>query len=133
MLRAICAVESISVPSQSKTIRSNCCRAMRVRLVIRGGAGRILPVQLGKLCNKAPALVRPRRLKLQRLAGRRVRDLEPVRMQKHALDTGHGIRARQRLVQREIAILRVADDRQSQMSQMDAYLMGATRFQFRLE
>src|SRR5579864_4012211 len=128
MLRVICAVESIRVPSQSKTIRSNCCRAMRVRLALR-----LLVTLFGELIDEAPAVGRQGRLELQRLACGGMREPEPVSMQEHPLQARVGIRARQRLVQAKIAVFGIADDRQTQMRQVNPDLMGAPGLEFGLE
>src|SRR5438309_9208991 len=104
MLRVMCAVESISVPSQSKTIRSNCSLAMRCRL--RGG-----PISsFIELRDEAAAFGGHWRLELQRRAGGRMRELKPVRVQEHAFQTRSGVGARQRLVQRKVSVFGIAHD-----------------------
>src|SRR5260370_34178074 len=116
MLRVMCAVESISVPSQSKTIRSNCCRAMRIRFV----------AQFSELVEEVPAFGRQRRVELQGLAGCRMREAQPMRMQEHPLERRPRVRSGKRLVQGEVAVFRVAGDAQPEMREMDPDLMRAT-------
>ncbi|SQC03335.1 Uncharacterised protein [Clostridium sporogenes] len=54
-------------------------------------------------------------------------------MQEHPFQRRLRVRARQRLVQCEIAILGVAGDRQAEMREVHPDLMGPTRFEFRFD
>src|SRR5687767_4305195 len=94
MQRTISAVESNSVPSQSKTIRSKS----------RGMSG--LDSQSGE---EVLAILRQRRLQLETAAVGRMVERQPARMQEHAPEAQR--RARHHAVQREVSVLVVADDR----------------------
>src|SRR5687767_15151465 len=106
------AAESISVPSQSKTRRSK---------------------RLGISCNnrleKCGQVLCERCFVCHALTRLRMRDAEPGRMQKHALQS----LARKPLVQIEVSVLVVPRDRKPEMREMYPDLVGAAGFQFRFE
>src|SRR4051794_8642396 len=96
--------ESMSVPSQSKTMRSN-----------RLGIGCIQPL------DESGELRRERRFESDCRGRNRMSHRQPARVKKHALQA----LARERLVQIDIAVLVVARDRMSDMREMYPDLVGA--------
>src|SRR5690606_5564036 len=109
------AAESISVPSQSNTIRSK-----RSAMAL---------LRCAQPIDEALQLLRQRRLDGQGLARQRVGELQLRRMQEHALQP----LAFEPLVEREVTVLGVTAQREAQMRQMHADLVSAAGFELDLE
>src|SRR4051812_1113586 len=104
--------ESMSVPSQSKTTRSN-----------RLGIGCIQPL------DESGELHRQRRFESDCRAGNRMSHRQSARVEKHALQAF----ARERLVEIEIAVLVVARDGMSEMREMYPDLVRAPGLELGLD
>src|SRR5215470_1125374 len=114
MQPTIAPAESMSVPSQSKTTRSN-------RFGIGGGLPHPLE-EVGKVLGE-------RRHEPDVGAGQRMFERELAGMQEHPLEA----LPREFPVQREVAVLVVAGDRKPDVGEVDADLMRATGGEGRLE
>src|SRR5690606_25066724 len=108
MEETIAAAESIKVPSQSNTTKSNCC-------------GIFLFIYF----NKSSKLRRQRRMQFKAFFGKRMAQFQRRCVQEHALQTV----AHQAAVQLEIAIFFVAQNGIAQMGQMDSDLVRASRIE----
>src|SRR5215831_17538512 len=114
MQPTIAPAESMSVPSQSKTTRSN-----------RFGIGGGLPHPL----EEGGKIVGQRRHELDAAAGQRMVERELVGVQEHPLEA----LPRELPVQREVAVLVVAGDRKPDVREVDADLMRAASGERRFE
>ena len=118
MLCTISAVESNSVPSQSKTTRSK-RRGRSVESVMGG--------ESGERGDERGAFGRQRRDELEAGAGGGMVERELAGVQEHALEAHarHRLAAREAAVEGEVAVLVVADDHVPRMLQVDADLVRA--------
>src|SRR6185369_3310339 len=114
------AVESASVPSQSKTTK----RYRRGPRSIGSGTRESIEAR-----DVRSELRRKRRLDGHFAAIHRMRKADPARVQEHPLQPV----ARERLVPCEIAVLVVARERESDVCEMNADLMRATGLELRLQ
>ena len=117
MQRAISAVESNSVPSQSKTIRSKRRGGHGVEVDGRARVEQALAQSAGS--GASSSIASP-------LAGWSKRSRRACRnMRSKRVPGARAVAARQRPVEREVAVLLVADDRMAGMREVDADLVRA--------
>ena len=81
----------------------------------------------GERLEKRLACRGQRRFELDRLAARRVDEAQAARMQEHAIEAQRRrwLAARQRPVEREVAVLRIAGDRVARIGEVDPDLVRA--------
>src|SRR5215471_4323347 len=114
----MCCAESTRVPSQSNTKRSN-----------------RLPIAFGVLRTGVERIQKPSQVDWKwsfhhgGLIGLRVAELDPGRVKEHPLESG----ARQRLIEREVAVLVVTRDGKAEVGELHTDLMCAASQQFRFE
>src|SRR5690242_14875238 len=116
------AVESASVPSQSKTSSRN-------RRAGAGPASGIAAVSGLERGNEARQILRQRRLEVEAARPYRMRHAEAPGVEEHALQAS----LRQRLVPGEVAVLVVARQREAEVREVHPDLVGAARVELRFQ
>ena len=91
------------------------------------GRGRDQPGSRGQRLEKVAAGSGKRGLEFERLAALRMNEPQSPRVQEHPIEAHarHQHGARERAVEGEVAVLRIADDRVARVGEMDADLVRA--------
>ena len=134
MARSFSSVCGDAVPTRSGRAATACRIRLRSHLRMQAddaGTG-VGAAAISRRAPPAPRAVaaggRKRRLELDRLAALRMNEAQSPRVQEHPVEAqrrGTSTAARERAVEGEVAVLRIADDRVAGVGEMDADLVRA--------